>query len=149
MELESVFSRQNPIKCLKWIGSLVVWSLHITPSLCVLKIDLPQCFRPLLKFLTIFVLHTLISELHRQLSICNCSSTREYFRSINDAFERKHNVVSLKFRFSNDSDNIDMITQYGEKIKSVTNVKFKLRTPHANPTIDCLRLVFLLFLRSH
>lgn len=156
MELESVFSRQNPIKCLKWIGSLVVWSLHITPSLCVLKIDL--VFSPLIEILTIFVLHTLISvpsvyqnvtELHRQLSICNCSSTREYFRSINDAFERKHNVVSLKFRFSNDSDNIDMITQYGEKIKSVTNVKFKLRTPHANPTIDCLRLVFLLFLRSH
>lgn len=99
-------------------------------------------FSPLIEILTIFVLHTLISELHRQLSICNCSSTREYFRSINDAFERKHNVVSLKFRFSNDSDNIDMITQYGEKIKSVTNVKFKLRTPHANPTIDCLRLVF-------
>ena len=48
MELESVFSRQNPIKCLKWIGSLVVRSLHITPSLCVLKIDLSQCFRPLL-----------------------------------------------------------------------------------------------------
>ena len=115
-------------------------------------------FSPLIEILTIFVLHTLISvpsvyqnvtELHRQLSICNCSSTREYFRSINDVFERIHNVVSLKFRFSNDSDNIDMITQYGEKIKSVTNVKFKLRTPHANPTIDCLRLVFLLFLRSH
>ena len=114
-------------------------------------------FSPLNEILTIFVLHALISvpsiyqnatELHRQLSICNCSSTREYFRSI-DVFERIHNVVSLKFRFSNDSDNIDMITQYGEKIKSVTNVKFKLRTPHANPTIDCLRLVFLLFLRSH
>lgn len=115
-------------------------------------------FSPLIEILTIFVLHTLISvpsvyqnvtELHRQLSICNCSSTTEYFRSINDAFERIHNVVPLKFRFSNDSDNINMITQYGEKIKSITNVKFKLRTPHANPTIDCLRLVFLLFLRSH
>ena len=108
-------------------------------------------FSPRIEILTIFVLHTLISvpsvcqnvtKLNRQLSICNCSSTREYFRSINDAFERKHNVVSLKFRFSNDSDNVDMITQYGEKIKSVTNVKFKLRTPYANPTIDCLRLVF-------
>ena len=111
-------------------------------------------FSPLIEILTIFVLHTLISvpsvyqnvtELHRQLSICNCSSTTEYFRSINDAFERIHNVVSLKFRFSNDSDNINMITQYGEKIKSVTNVKFKLRTPHANPTIDCFALSFFTF----
>ena len=75
---------------------------------------------PLIEILTIYVLHTLVSvpsvyqnvtELHRQLSICNCSSTTEYFRSINDAFERKHNVVSLKFRFGNDSDNINMITQ--------------------------------------
>ena len=132
MELESFFSRQNPIKCLEWIGSLVVWSLHITLSMCVFKIDLSWCFPALIEILTIFVLQTLISvpsvyqkvtELHRQLSICNCSLTREYFRSINDAFERIHNEVSLKFRFSNDSDYINVITQYGEKIKSVTNVK--------------------------
>lgn len=147
-------SKSYKVSQMDWFLGSLEFTYH---SFAVRFEDRPQCFAPYWNFNDFRVTYSDLCALslpkryglHRQLSICNCSSTTEYFRSINDAFERIHNVVSLKFRFSNDSDNINMITQYGEKIKSVTNVKFKLRTPHANPTIDCLRLVFLLFLRSH